>query len=481
MYNEFRSALHATSLVGLVVSAAMVIPGLIDLLDNNASWFVFIECAGLTGFTFLLLALTTADAQRQFSRRFGIILVNMLWWIIPVTAIAPLMLGPANLGFVDAIFETVSGFTTTGSTVMAGLDTLDPGTLIWRSMIQWFGGLGILSVGLLLLPVLKVGGLQLFRMESSDKFDIPLPRFIEFTKSVLMVYLLLSTPCALGYIASGMTPFDAVNHAMTTLSTGGYSTHDLSFGYFRNTSTLWIASIFMAMGGLPFTLYVMLFFTKKKVVIDPQVIGFFLIIFAAVVLIFMTRQSDAAFSQRGVAEDVFNVISIVTTTGFAAGDYTNWANIAAPLFFLLTFFGGCAGSTAGGLKIYRFIVMVEMVRSSLREMIYPNGVFPMQYGRKSVDPGVFRSALVLSIAFGGALGFSTLLLGLQGNDFVASLSGSLTALTNVGPGLGSIIGPAGNFISLSDGSKLTLAAAMVAGRLEIMVVLALFMPVLWRR
>ncbi len=481
MYNDLRSALHATSLVGLVIAGTMLIPGLVNFLDGNTAWLVFLQSAALTGFLSMLVAFTTNDSQRSFTRRFGIILVNMLWWLIPLASVAPLIFGPAHLSFTDALFESVSGYTTTGSTVMKGLDALDPGTLLWRSMIQWFGGLGILSVGLLLLPVLKVGGLQLFRMESSDKFDIPLPRFIEFTKSVLLVYLLLTALCIIGYIASGMSPFDAINHAMTTLSTGGYSTHDASFGYFRNTSTIWVGAIFMALGGLPFTLYVMMFFTRKKVVIDPQVIGFFVIITSAVILVAIERHSATIFSQRHIAEDVFNVISIVTTTGFAAGDYTTWGYIAPPLFFLLTFFGGCAGSTAGGLKIYRFIVMVEMVRSSLREMIYPSGVFPMQYGRKTVDPGIFRSALVLTIAFAGILGLSTLILGALGNDFVVSLTGSLTALTNVGPGLGAIIGPSGNFIPLNDGSKLTLVFAMIAGRLEIMVVLALFMPVLWRR
>jgi len=481
MFAEFRAALHATSLVGLVLAGSMIVPGIVNFASGDHTWVIFFNCAALTGLIWLLIAVSTANGHVKFSRRFGLILVNMLWWLLPLATVPPLMFGPANLSFADALFETASGFTTTGSTVIMGLDTLDPGTLIWRSLIQWFGGLGILSVGLLLLPFLKVGGLQLFRLESSDKFDIPMPRFIEFSKSVVSVYAFLSASCAIGFLLTGMGPFDAVNHAMTTLSTGGYSTHDASFGFFPNTSTIWVGSIFMAAGGLPFTLFVMLLFTRKKLYIDPQVYGFFIIIAAASFIILLGRQGAGAHTARGVAEDVFNVISVITTTGYVAGDYEHWSPLAAPLFFLLTFFGGCAGSTAGGLKIYRLIVLVEMVRAALREMVYPNGVFVVRYGHRTVDNGIFRSALVFTIAFAGILGLCTLILGAQGNDFVASLTGSLTALTNVGPGLGSIIGPAGNFAALPDSSKYTLAAAMIAGRLEIMVVLALFMPMLWRQ
>lgn len=480
MFDELRAALHATSLVGLVLAGSMMVPGVVGFASGEADWITFFQCSALTSLICLMIAIATRSQQVRFSRRFGLILVNMLWWLLPLTTVAPLIYGPAGLSFADALFETVSGYTTTGSTVITGLDQMDNGTLIWRSMTQWFGGLGILSVGLLLLPFLKVGGLQLFRLESSDKFDIPMPRFIEFSKSVVTVYVFLTTLCAIGFLMTGMGVFDAVNHAMTTLSTGGYSTHDLSFGYFENTSPLWVGSLFMALGGLPFTLFVMVLFTRKRTALDPQIAGFFIIITVASTLILISRADLGAHTARGVAEDVFNVISVITTTGFVAGNYENWSPLAAPLFFLLTFFGGCAGSTAGGLKIYRLLVLVEMVRAALHEMVFPNGVFTMRYGTRAVENAIFRSALVFTTAFAGVLGLTTLVMGAQGNDFVSSLTGALTALTNVGPVLGSIIGPAGNFAILPDSSKYTLMIAMIAGRLEIMVVLALFMPMLWR-
>lgn len=480
MFDELRASLHATSLVGLVLAAAMGIPAAVDFAYGNPAWPDFIVAMFLTAFFWLIIAISTYRTPPRFTTRFGLMLVNMLWWVLPATVVAPLMLGPAHLSLTDALFETASGFTTTGSTVISGLDSLDPGTLVWRSLIQWFGGLGILSVGLLLLPFLKVGGLQLFRLESSEKNDKPLPRFAEFTKSILIVYSVLTSLCALGFWLTGMSPFDAINHAMTTLSTGGYSTHDASMGYFKNDSTLWVGTIFMALGGLPFTLFVLMAFTRQRSMRDPQVLGFFTIIFVAVLLLVIERSTETVYSFHSITEDFFNVVSIITTTGFTTGDYTVWGGMTIPLFFFLTFFGGCSGSTAGGIKIYRFVVMLEMVRGGLRELIYPNGVFLVRYGGQRVDAAIFSSAMIMSIAFSGVLGLSTLLLGAQGNDFITAMSGSLTALANVGPGLGSIIGPAGNFSSLPDASKIVLSIDMISGRLEIMVVLALFMPMLWR-
>ena len=482
MFAEYRSALNATSIVGMVLSATMLIPAFANFAAHAPGTLAYALSAILTCLLWAFIALATVNSHARYGRRFGILLVNMLWWLLPLSVVSPLVWGPAQLDFTDALFETISGFTTTGSTVITDIEGLDPGTKLWRSMIQWFGGLGILSIGLLVLPFLKVGGLQLFRLESSDKSDLPLPRFISFAKSVMVVYVVLTVLCAVGFAVTGMNAFDAINHAMTTLSTGGYSTHDASFGWFPNSSSLWVGSVFMAVGSLPFTLWVTLLFTRHRPKPDPQIFLFFVIIAASVLLIAVIgRRDPGALTARGLAEDVFDVVSIITTTGYAAGDYTLWSSLTPPLFFLLTFFGGCAGSTAGGVKIYRFIVLVQMVRGALRELINPNGVFPVQYGGQQVDPTIARSALVFVIAFAGILGLFTLTLGAQGLDFDTSLTGALTALTNVGPGLGSFIGPSGNFALLPDASKLTLAAAMIAGRLEIMVALALFMPIMWRR
>jgi len=480
MWEEVRAALHATSIVCLMVAGMMFLPAFTNFMADQPSWSDLVTAAMVSVVFWLMIAIATRGGEVPFTPRFGIILVNMLWWGLPVGSIAPLVLGPANLTVIDAIFESASGFTTTGSTVLSGLDQMDPGTLMWRSLTQWLGGTGILSLGLIILPFLNAGGSQLFRMENSDRSEKVLPRFAHIVRSILVVYVLLTAACATAFLLSGMSAFDAINHAMTALSTGGFSTHDTSMGFFRNNSTLWVGSLFMALGGLPFTLFVALMFMRQKPAFDPQILWYFTIIGGAIALLLASRISVAPLTARSVAEDVFDVISVITTTGFAAGDYTTWGSLAGPLFFLLTFFGGCAGSTAGGLKIYRLIVLTQMVKGALRQLITPHGVFPVRYGKKRVDPEIFHSALVMSVTFAGILAIGTLIMGALGNDLVTALSGSVTAMANVGPGLGTIIGPSGTFASLSDATKLVLSALMIAGRLELMVVLALLMPVMWR-
>lgn len=480
MGRELRAALHATSLVGLVLSACMLVPALVNLADGHEGWVDFTIAGAVTGTLWLMIATVTRGASAPFSARFGIVVVNMLWWVLPATLVLPFILGPAQMSLADALFETVSGVTTTGSTVLTGLDATDRGTLVWRSMLQWLGGTGILSIGLVVLPALNSGGLKLFRLESSDRSDKVLPRFTQIVKAILVVYVMLTILCAVAYRITGMSSFEAVNHAMTTLSTGGFSTSDQSMGHFQTDATLWVGSLFMALAGLPFTLFIALMIGRQRPGYDPQILWYFIIIATASMLLLVGRLSTVGLSPRGLAEDVFDVISVITTTGFAAGDYTTWGSFAGPLFFLLTFFGGCAGSTAGGLKIYRLVVLAELVRAALRELIHPHVVSQVHYGGRTIQPDIFRSALVMTAAFAGCVGLTTLMLGALGNDLVTSLSGAVTALANVGPGLGDIIGPSGTFTSLSHTSKLVLAAAMIAGRLEIMVVLALLVPALWR-
>jgi trk system potassium uptake protein TrkH len=428
----------------------------------------------------LLVSLATRGPTPAVTPRFGFLLVNMLWWLTPVVFAVPLMIGAPDLSLVDAVFETASGITTTGSTVMTGLDGTDRSILLWRSITQWFGGVGILSLGLILLPYLNVGGMQLFRMESSDRSDKPLPRFVDLSKYILQVYVTLTGACVLGYMAVGMPAFDAVNHAMATVSTGGFSTHDTSMGWFGSLPVLWVGSLFMLLGGLPFTLYLMLARFRQRTQIDPQIRVFLILIAVATGLLLLARPGEEAHSFESFSIDLFNVISIMTTTGFVADDYSKWGGLSVPLFFVITFFGGCAGSTAGGLKAYRLLVSLELVRASLRHLSHPNGVFIMRYGTRPVEPAVFRAAMVMVAAFVATMAAMTVALGYCGLDFLTAMSGSVTALANVGPGLGDIIGPAGTFAPLPDSAKLILSAGMILGRLEILAGLVLFSPPLWR-
>ncbi len=477
---ETRAAMHITSMVGAFLSGAMLIPAAGALVLGWHGGRAFLVSALVSGCMSAIIAIATRGANPVFTPRFGFLIVNMLWWLTPIVCAVPLMLGASHLSFVDAYFESVSGITTTGSTVMVGLDTTERSILLWRSMIQWFGGLGMLSLGLFLLPFLNVGGMQLFRMESSDRSDKPLPRFVDMSRWMLLVYLMLSGGCMLSYMAVGMTPFDAVNHAMTTLSTGGYSTHDASFGYFNDNAALWVGSLFMACGGLPFPLFIMLAQFRMRGHVDPQVYVFLGLIVLTTLLLLLGRPGPGSHNFDSLSRDLFNVISVMTTTGFAADDYTKWGGLAIPVLFVITFCGGCAGSTAGGLKTYRLIVSFELLRASLKSLSHPHAIFLMRYGGRRVDPEIFRASMVMAVAFIGSMATLTVMLGFCGLDFLTAISGSVTALANVGPGLGDIIGPAGNFSSLSDPAKLILAGGMILGRLEILSVLVLLSPSLWR-
>jgi trk system potassium uptake protein TrkH len=476
---EGRAALHITSIVGGLVSAAMLVPAASSLAFGWGGGLDFLISALVAGLLSLLVMLATRGPVQAFTPRFGFLLVNMLWWLTPVVFAVPLMIGAPHLSLVDAVFETASGITTTGSTVMTGLDHTDRSILLWRSITQWFGGVGILSLGLILLPYLNVGGMQLFRMESSDRSEKALPRFVDLAKYILQVYLMLSIACMLGYMAVGMAAFDAINHAMTTVSTGGFSTHDASMGYFDSLPILWVGALFMMLGGMPFTLYLMLARMKRQR-IDPQVPIFLLLIAVTTLLLLLERPGDEAHSFESFSADLFNTISIMTTTGYAAGDYTKWGGLSVPLFFVITFFGGCAGSTAGGLKTYRLIVNFELIRAQLQSLSHPSGVFVMRYGGRRIEPEIFRAAMVMAAAFIATMAVMTVALGICGLDFLTAMSGSVTALANVGPGLGDIIGPAGTFAPLPDSAKLILSAGMILGRLEILAVLVLFTPPLWR-
>tara|TARA_B100000902_G_scaffold378366_1_gene411548 strand:+ start:178 stop:1221 length:1044 start_codon:yes stop_codon:yes gene_type:complete len=346
--------------------------------------------------------------------------------------------------------------------------------------MQWIGGLGILSLGLILLPFLRVGGMQLFRMENSDRAEKPLPRLIEISKSIILIYLFLSGSCALAYVAVGVAPFDSIAHAMTTVATGGFSTHDESIGFYRDSAVLWVAIIFMFLGGLPFSFFIALFFTRSLPKPDPQIYFFILLIVTASFVVIVVDLTSSELSFFKISEYIFNVVAIITTTGYASGDFMSYSGIGPVLFFFLIFIGGCAGSTSGGIKIYRFVILAQLIRSSLNELIYSRGIFLIRYGRQIVDQAVFRSAIILITTFLSFLALFTIILGAMGLDFITALSGAASALANVGPGIGEIIGPTGNYSTLDDPAKGVLIVAMILGRLELLVVMALFLPILWR-
>ncbi|HEX2885651.1 TrkH family potassium uptake protein [Vineibacter terrae] len=468
-----------------VLAIAMLVPAAVDASAGHPDWHGFVLSAAVTlvcgG---LLLAAARCDLSDGLTLRQAFMLTPMAWLVIALFSALPLYLSDhaALRGSVtDAVFEAMSGLTTTGATVITGLDQAPPGILLWRALLQWMGGIGIIAVAIAILPTLGVGGMQLFRTESSDRSEKVLPRVREIAAAIGAIYLGLTVACALAYWLAGMAPFDAVAHALSTVATGGYSTSDASLGHWQSAAVEWIAVAFMILGALPFVAYVGLVRGNRRVLRNSQAVTFLLFCAAMSVLL----AAWLALSGRyGIADAirhaVFNVVSIVTTAGFATVDYTLWGNMAVGIFFGLLFVGGCTGSTTGGIKIFRFEVMARVLRSYFLQLLYPRGVFPRTYGGKQLPDEVVASVVAFFTVYFLCYGGLTIALMAFDLDFLTSASAAVASLSNVGPGLGPAIGPHGNFASLPDAAKWLLCFAMLLGRLELFAVLVLFMPSFWR-
>ncbi|QDZ01648.1 TrkH family potassium uptake protein [Nitratireductor mangrovi] len=479
---QIRYAAYLTAIFALYLAGAMLLPAVVDYFADNPDWRVFANSALLVGIPAAACALATRSPAVHLNARFGFLLVNLLWVTASLIGAIPFTLASIGLDIADAVFESVSGLTTTGSTVISGLDGLPPGLLLWRSILQWVGGLGVVALGLFVLPLLRIGGIAFFRIESSDRSDRPFARFSTFSLALLAIYSGLTLVCAMFYAAAGMTGFDAINHAMTTLSTGGFSTHDASLGFYgHNPAVIWTGTIFMFVGGLPFSILILLALRRRLDALrDPQIAVYaaFCAIFSLSVAVFLRASSGFSLFEA-LTHSAFNFVSLITTTGFASADYSLWGTYPVACAFVATIIGGCSGSTAGGIKAYRFLILFEMVRLGLRQLIYPSSVASIRYGDRNIAPDMQDAAVLFISAFVVIWALALILLAATGLDFMTAATSALTALTNVGPGLGEIVGPAGNFASLPDTAKWILDAVMILGRLEILAVLVLLSPAFW--
>jgi trk system potassium uptake protein TrkH len=460
----------------------MAVPALADIMTGNPDWLAFATSGAVGLFCGGLLILSSYRDRITLSVHQAFLLTTSAWVAASAFGALPFYFSELEISYTDAFFETMSGLTTTGSTVLVGLDSMPAGILLWRSILHWVGGIGIIVMAVAILPYLRVGGMQLFRTESSDRSEKVLPGAAQIAAAIARVYALLTVLCILAYWLCGMTAFEAVNHAFATLATGGYSTSDASLGHFQQPAIHWFATLFMLAGGLPFVLYIQVISKRNLALLwHSQVRA--LMVFLAVVIgvlsvwLSLSRGMDFTVALRLVA---FNVVSVVTTTGFATTDYTLWGAPAVMCFFILTYIGGCTGSTAGGIKIFRFQVMSAAALIQARRLVHPHGVYVPRYDGSPLPDDVMASVANFILLYVSSAVFLSVALGCLGLDFITAVSGAATALGNVGPGLGPIIGPAGNFSSLPDLAKWLLAAGMLLGRLEILTCLILFMPAFWR-
>jgi trk system potassium uptake protein TrkH len=479
-----RAAIHVAAVFALYLSAAMLVPAAVDLYSGHEDWRVFAFSGLFMGGLALGVAMATHGPPPPVTTRFGFFLVTLLWVTMGIVGAVPFAFSSLGMSIADSLFESVSGITTTGSTVISGLDNLPPGLLLWRSLLQWFGGLGVIALGLFILPFLNIGGFSYFKIESSDIDDRPFERFSTFAVSFIAIYVALTLACAIAYDAAGMTWFDAVNHAMTTLATGGYSTHDLSIGFFNDKpAVLWISTLFMFIGGLPFSILI-LFVARGRLdaLWDPQIRVFagYSIVFIVAVAIHVRVSTDMPFLEA-LTHAAVNFISLITTCGYASLDYQLWGPFVIACAFVATFLGACSGSTAGGIKAYRFLIMFELLANGLRKLVYPNTILPVRYGDRVVDADVQRGVVLFISSFFVIWAIGTIVISATGLDLVSSMTAVVTAMTNVGPGLGDIVGPAGNFSTIPEAAKWLLPIWMLLGRLEILAVLVIFTPTFWAR
>lgn len=479
---DVRPVGYVIGLLVAVLGAAMLVPLLVDIAEGRGQWHVFLQSGIITILGGTVMALACANGVREgLTIQQTFLLTTTVWVALPLFGAIPFMLGETDARAVDAVFEAMSGLTTTGSTVFTGLDTLPKGLLIWRAILQWLGGIGIIVVAMVFLPELRVGGMQIFRSESFDTLGKILPRAGQIATQISGLYVLFTLVCAMAYLYLGMSVFDATAHAMTTISTGGFANYDASFATFAGPME-YVAAVFMILAALPFVRYVQLV-NGNPVALrrDPQVRGFILTIAVLVLLLVVLLEEGVHMSnEQAIREALFNVTSIISGTGFASVDYMQWGSFAIALFFFMGLIGGCAGSTACSVKVFRYQLLFASIRAQLRRIRSPHGIFTPRYDGRPVSEEVLASVMTFFMFFVLTLGVVSVALSMTGLDFITSVSGAATAVANVGPGLGDIIGPAGNFAPLNDAAKWILTLAMLVGRLELMMVYVLFTVKFWR-
>ena len=487
---RFQNIFYIIGLFLLSLGAIMIVPALIDILTDNKDWKSFFIGSISTTFVGGLLVLANHSHNENFpplNVKQMFLLTTFCWVFAGAFSSIPFYFSSLNLSIVDSFFESMSGITTTGATIITDLSMASKSILFWRALLQAIGGIGIVVIAVLILPFLKVGGFQLFRTESSEHSEKIFPRIGQIAASILTIYVVFIIICAIALWQAGMSGFDAIIHSMSTISIGGFSSYNESIAHFNSATIEWILIFAMIASGLPLLYYINLinglggnFYRLLKS--DSQVkmfLLFLLFLIISITFIFYNKQNITFLESLRLVS--FNVVSIVTTTGFSSADYGLWGNLFVVLFFCLFFIGGCTGSTSGSFKIFRWQVLVKMLREQILSTFQPHRVSSIKHNGKPISNDVLFSITNFLFLYIGILFISAIILAGFGLDFITAISAAASAITNVGPGLGNIIGPSGNYSSLPDGAKAFLSFIMVLGRLEILTVLVLFLPSFWRK
>ncbi len=480
--SNYKTVFFIIGVLQIILGIFMTIPILLQLvlgeLDSS-----FITSSVITLVLGVLFVLSNLDYNKKINLQQAFLLTTLSWLTIAIFGSLPFYFSNLSLSFTDSFFESMSGLTTTGSTIITNLEVVPKSILLWRALLQWLGGIGIIVMAITLMPIMNIGGMLLFKVLNTDSSDETLPSSKEISLKLVFIYFVLTMICASTYKIFGMSFFDSITHSMTTIATGGFSNYNESIGYFNNAKIEITAMLFIILGSLPFIAYIKFLNGNKKVFVnDTQVVTFVkLIIFSiSIILIYLFFKVEN-ISLTDLRSVSFNSISILTGTGYVTGQFDQWGSFSLFYFLILMFIGGCAGSTTCGIKIFRVQILYEFVVIQLKKIIYPRGIFVIKYENNNVNDKFLASIISFIYLYILIFFFITALLSLTGLDFITSISGAATSISNVGPGLGSIIGSNGNFSTLPDSSKWILSAGMILGRLELFAILVLFLPTFWKK
>ena len=480
--SNYKTVFFTLGILQIILGISMIFPIIIQIIfgELNSS---FISASLITIIFGTLFLLSNLDQDKKLNLQHAFLLTALSWISVAIFGSLPFIFSDLNLSITDSFFESMSGITTTGSTIITDLNSTPKAILLWRAILQWLGGIGIIVMAITLMPLMNVGGMQLLKISSTDGSEKILPKTKEISIRLIIIYIALTFLCALFYKIFGMKFFDSLTHSMTTIATGGFSNYNDSIGHFNNFKIEMTSMVFIILGSIPFIAYIKyLSGTKNIFITDTQIKSFIKIIFFSILILFLYLVIfNKSFSEISLRSISFNVISILTGTGYVTQNFDSWGNFPLIYFLILMFIGGCAGSTTCGIKIFRVQILYLFIKNQLKKIIYPRGIFIIKYDNNNVNEKFMASIISFIYLYIVIFFVIAALLSLSGLDFTTSISGAATSISNVGPGLGELIGPNGNFSQLPNFSKWVLSFGMILGRLELFAILVLFLPSFWQR
>ena len=480
--SNYKTVFFILGILQIILGVSMIFPIITQFIFGELD-SSFVSASIITIIFGTLFLLSNLENDKKLNLQHAFLLTSLSWISIAIFGSLPFIFSNLSLSITDSFFESMSGITTTGSTIITDLNSAPKAILLWRAILQWLGGIGIIVMAITLMPIMNVGGMQLMKVSSGDASEKILPKTKEITIRIIIIYLVLTFLCAFFYKIFGMEIFDSLTHSMTTIATGGFSNYNDSIGHFNNVKIEITSMLFIILGSIPFIAYIKYLSGKKNIFYtDAQIRSFIKIIFFSILILFLFltlfNKSSSTITLRSVS---FNVISILTGTGYVTTNFDNWGNFTLIYFLILMFIGGCAGSTTCGIKIFRIQILYSFLKNQLKKIIYPRGIFIIKYDNNNVNDKFMASIISFIYLYIIIFFIIAALLSLSGLDFTTSISGAATSISNVGPGLGELIGPNGDFSQIPTFSKWVLSLGMILGRLELFAILVLFLPSFWKK